>query len=284
MYETTDRPNETVIGDVEAAVIAGIETTKPTQLGGKDSTLYVVRNGAGGTSVHDTREWDDAFLPHPRRKVGQYWVTQVDSFVDYLDRHGDEQTEITVNTAGASLSAVIDGHSSHTPGHEEHVLGLAFPKSDQWNVWHGANGRAMRQREFAEFIEDNLVDIIDPAGADMLEIVSSLSATTKATFHSAHRLSDGSTELEWTQEVNAKAGTTKSGKVEIPGTFKIAIPVFRGGKAWKVEARFRYRVNDGALTMSYHLTRPADLLDAAFTKEVDAVRERIGGTYPIYVN
>ena len=284
MYETTDRPNETVIGDVEAAVIAGIETTKPQQVGSADSHLYVVRNGNGNTVIHDTREWDDRYLAHPRRKTGQYVVTQVDSFVDYLDRHGDEQTEVYVNTGSASLHATVDGHSSHSAGHEDHVLKLNFPKSDQWNVWHGANGRAMRQREFAEFIEDNLVDIIDPAGADMLEIVSSLSATTKATFHSAHRLSDGSTELEWTQEVNAKAGTQKSGKVEIPGTFKIAIPVFRGGKAWKVEARFRYRVNDGVLTMSYHLTRPADLLDAAFTKEVEAVRERIGGTYPIYVN
>jgi uncharacterized protein YfdQ (DUF2303 family) len=284
MYETTDRPNETVIGDVEAAVIAGVETTKPQQLGDEDSTLYVVRNGNGNTVIHDTREWDDRYLAHPRRKTGQYAVTQVDSFVDYLDRHGNDQTEVTVNTASASLRAVIDSHGLDEAGHEQHVLGLQFPKSDQWGVWLGANGKAMRQRDFAEFIEDNLVDVIDPAGADMLEIVSSLSATTKATFHSAHRLSDGSTELEWTQEVNAKAGTTKSGKVEIPGQFKIAIPVFRGGSVWKIEARFRYRVNDGVLTMSYHLTRPADLLDAAFTKEVEAVRERIGGTYPIYVN
>ena len=271
-------------GDVAEAVGAGIESTTPHQIGGEDSTLYVVRHTDGTTKVIDTRENDDDYLEHPRRKAGRYEVTQVPSFVDYLDRHGNEQTEVTVSTDEQSVRAVLDGHAPDAAGHEDHILRMTFPKSEQWKVWARANGVAMRQRDFAEFIEDNLVDVIEPMGADMLEIVSSLSATTRAHFHSAHRLSDGSTELEWTQEVDAKAGTKKAGKVEIPGTFRIAIPVFRGGKAWKIEARFRYRVSDGVLTMSYHLQRPTDLLDAAFTKEVDALRADIEDRYPVYVN
>lgn len=265
-------------------IAAAIETTEPKQIGDPYSTLYVVRNGDGTSQVIDTRKHDHRYLPHPVRKTGNYQVTQVGSFVDYLARHGGDQTEVTVTTANQSVTAVIDSHGPEFAGHEEHSLLMQFPKSEQWNVWHGSNGRSMKQRDFAEFIEDNLVDIIEPAGADMLEIVSSLSATTRATFHSAHRLSDGSTELEWTQEVDAKAGTKKAGKVEIPGSFIIAIPLFRGGSAWKVEARFRYRVSEGTLSMSYHLQRPTDLLDAAFEREVSVLREEIEGSYPVYVN
>lgn len=283
MYETTDRPNETEISDVEAAVIAGIETTKPHQLGDENSTLYVVRNGAGGTSVHDTREWDDEFLAHPRRKTGLYSVTRVESFLDYLERHGNEQTEVFVHNDSRTVQALLDGHGVTDAGHEEHKLNLAFPKSEEWKLWISRNGKAMTQREFAEFVEDNLIDIVDPDAATMLEIVSSLSATTKATFHSAHRLSDGSTEFEWTKETTAKAGN-KAGRLDIPARFQIGIPVFRGDEPVPVEARFRYRITNGDLVMSYHLDRPRDVEDRAFENNLDALRSELVDKHPVYIN
>lgn len=271
--------------DTEAAILAGIESARPRQIGGPnaDSPLYVVRDGSGDSQIIDTRAFDTEYLEHPRRKIGRYDVTRVDSFVDYLDRHGNEQTEITVDTSTQIVSALLDGHGVEHAGHEDHKLVLSFPKSDEWTLWLARNGKAMTQREFAEFVEDNLIDIADPDAATMLEIVSSLSATTKATFHSAHRLSDGSTEFEWTEETTAKAGN-KAGRLDIPARFTIAVPVFRGEERVHVDARFRYRINAGDLVMSYHLDRPGDVARGAFEANLDNLTGRLSERFPIYVN
>ena len=119
----------------------------------------------------------------------------------------------------------------------------------------------MSQEQFAHFIEQNLVDIVEPVSAEMLEISRSLIAKKSASFSSAIRLSDGSHQFSYDEDIK---GSTKSGNLAVPETFKIGIPVFLNGTGYAIEARLRYRIKDQSLEMWYELIRPHDVFEDAF--------------------
>ena len=79
----------------------------------------------------------------------------------------------------------------------------------------------------------------------------------------AVRLQDGNVRLDYTADVSGSTG--RSGEIVVPEMIKIGIPVHDGLGAPKYafDARFRYRLNGGALTIWYELVRPKKVVDAA---------------------
>jgi uncharacterized protein YfdQ (DUF2303 family) len=127
----------------------------------------------------------------------------------------------------------------------------------------------MPQLEFAEFIEDHLPNFVTPSAADMLELAQTFQATTKVDFASSQRVKSGETQLTYAEQQTATAG--KKGNLSIPDTFEIALQPFENGPAYKVQARFRYRIHNGALTLGYRLTRPQDVRREAFNEVVTGI-------------
>lgn len=132
----------------------------------------------------------------------------------------------------------------------------------------------MSQEQFAHFIEQNLVDIVEPNSAEMLEISRELVAKKSANFSSSIRLSNGEHQFSYDEEIK---GTTKSGNLSIPETFKIGIPVFLNGEAYSIEARLRYRINkEHQLEMWYELIRPHDIYEDAFNTIFANIEKQTG--------
>lgn len=111
------------------------------------------------------------------------------------------------------------------------------------------------------FIENNVVDIRQPSGADVLEVSRSLQAVKNVSFNSAIRLADGSQQLAYSETVD---GSTSKGSVKVPETFVLGIPVFFGGASYEVTAKLRYRIADGKLLMWFDLYRPEHIEQDAF--------------------
>lgn len=85
-------------------------------------------------------------------------------------------------------------------------------------------------------------------------------------------MQSGETQLNYTEQQNATAG--KKGQLAIPDTFHIGIRVYDNlGQPYKLGARFRYRINGGNLALGYRLTRPKDVLQAAFDDVVAEVEK-----------
>jgi uncharacterized protein YfdQ (DUF2303 family) len=122
----------------------------------------------------------------------------------------------------------------------------------------------------------HLPNFADPTAADMLELAQTFQATTKVDFASSQRVKSGETQLNYTEQQAAAAG--KKGQLAIPDTFDIGVQVYdQVGAAYKVTARFRYRITGGELRLGYRLNRPTDVLQAAFDEVVGHV-ERGAGT------
>ncbi|MFI6814456.1 DUF2303 family protein [Nonomuraea sp. NPDC050328] len=220
-------------------------------------------------------------LAAPQRKTGDTIVTNVASYAAYYTKHADDDSETYVDVTRRTITTILDAHTKDGPRWGHHRLHLRLATTDSWNAWLANDRKQLTQREFAEFIEDHLADIREPAAADMLEIASTFQAKTKVSFASATRLSTGDTNLVWEETTDATAGA--KGNLKVPTSFKIAIqcldlPIPEGEDpvVYGIEARFRYRVERGQLYVTYLLGDPAAVLRDAVLSVVKQVEEGLG--------
>lgn len=219
---------------------------------------------------------------HIRQRVS---LLSVSALLAYLARYATSETVVFANEQAAGYEAVLDYHpkviSPDQPdsrGECEHTARYDCPKSEEWNDWFGNSGKMLDQEAFAEFIETHLKDIVEPSGADMLQLALHLQIHKTAQFESGIRLDNGQVQFRYQETIK---GTSKVGDLSIPAMFVIRIPVFVDGATFRVECRFKYQLRDGKLLMGHTLMRPKDVAQAAI-KVVTAEITK-GTTAPVFV-
>lgn len=261
------------ISNAQAVIDAATRAAKPAELDGR---FFTVVSPDGAVKVVDLdAERDKAEYAHkPRRKTGDYRVHDAESFVAYLAKHADPDTEVWADAVAAKITGVLDANTAAGgPRHEEHRVIYGVLLTEAWKTWAKYDGHLLDQQVFAELIEERATDVVTPSGADMLEIAQTFKATIGVNVESSKRLSDGQRQFEYRETVDAKAG--KAGRMEIPETFVLGLRPFEGADAFKVTARLRYRLTDGALRIGYKLDRPEDVLREAFLSVVQKVEAGI---------
>jgi uncharacterized protein YfdQ (DUF2303 family) len=220
--------------------------------------------------ILDLRE----FLAEPERATGTVTLQTVDDFARYITRHDSQDgTTVWVDMDTGMIVGVLDDHGQGTPGWGEHRARLQLKPTDEWAHWTRLDGKLVDQETFAEHIEDGLKEIVEPAGQVMLEVAQSMQGHTKADWKQAQRLSDGSISFVYHEDATATAGG--NGELEIPERFKLGISPFLGEEAYAVNARLRYRVTGGNLTIGYKLDRPGDVARDA----IDKIADRLAHTF-----
>lgn len=199
------------------------------------------------------------------------------SFVAYVNRFKmfdgpedkTEKTTIFSNLERRTIKAVIDYHSSYRPDRCAHMAYYEVPWSDQWRRWREIDGKAIGQGAFAEFLEENAPDVVEPASAVMLDIVTNLQSKKSVHFESGVRLQDGAQQLVFSESVETKG----RGSLTIPSRFSIGVPIFQDGDAYKVECLLRYRIQDGAVAFTVKLHRRQFLERTAFEDVTKKISE-----------
>lgn len=197
----------------------------------------------------------EAPLVAPLRKRGNVQVFDSASFNQVLADNADAgNISIYLNRdpEKPSVVAVLNGNGKAGAGWGDFRAEIVFRPTPQWTKWKGIDGKMLPQAAFAEFIEDNLDDIADPPKADFLEIVTYLQATRSVDFKSGLRLSSGAIQFQNLESVDAKVG---SGQIAIPEEFTLGIAPLFGVPSYRVPVRFRYRLQEGKLTLGIKLQR-----------------------------
>jgi uncharacterized protein YfdQ (DUF2303 family) len=240
----------------------------------------------------------EKLLPAPSRAKGNVQFADAQSFVRYVNKHKDKageasaanrtsgqagggeqpgpdpddvQTVIYVDPLKSKFRAVFDSHASDAPGWGEFTASYDCPISPEWKTWKEHNGRKFHQEEFAFFIEQNLLDVHEPNGAQMLEIVTTLKSVKNVAFDSGVRLSDGQVQLKYHEQNDTKAGA--NGQLVIPEEIKLGLPVYVGGIPYAVIAKFRYRIDGSKLIMWYDLLRPHKIEEAAVNAMIEQIEQ-----------
>lgn len=242
--------------DLKDVLEAGQNLGLPRVIAG-GGTFAVVPEGS------DIRDLE-SYLGSPIRARANVTAHETDAFIQYFNKFKNADSAIFGDQINTSVWGIIDYHSKDKPAFREHKLSYVAPLSIEWKTWLGDNKKPVAQSSFAQFIEDNLVNVRSPAAADMLEISRSLQANKSVVFSSSTRLQDGTSQFTYSETID---GATARGTIKVPDDFTLGIPVFRGGVLYEVRARLRYRINDGKLLMWYDLYRPDLIIQDAF-KEV----------------
>lgn len=241
-----------------------------------DVDYYITRGPGGDTGLLDIAKVRDARAENPRRITGNPTVHTHDSFEEYVTRHRTRELEVWADDKTSTVTAVFDSHADQA-GWGQHRLTLQLRQTADWQVWAGQSGKMLRQVDFAEFIEDNVENIVAPPSADMLELAQSFQANNNVVFESSKFLDSGHRQLVYKENVEAKAG--RRGELDIPNHFELALQPYVGLETYRVRARFRYRIVDGDLLLGYKLDRPDDVLRIAFDDTVTKISDDL--TQPV---
>ncbi len=257
---------ENPVAILKEAVTLGICTADAKRAG---SSLYAIV--PKDHKIEDLTELQYKEAPLLRKK-GNVTLFDQASFCAYFDLFADDDSRIFANQPEAKFLAVFDYHGAGEgkPRHGEHRATFGLRPSIEWAAWGGKNGKGMPQAEFAEFIEDNAADVISPDPATMIEVARDLKAKSEVNFASSIRLANGQTQFTYQEEVRGSVG---KGNMEVPETFKIAIPIYMGGPRYEMTARLRYRIKEGKLVLWYDLHRVQKLIEEAFLGTVKAIEE-----------
>lgn len=298
--------------DTAEALSAGMALADPVEIA-DCLHAFVLPEGAK-LHLEDTQKLRD----HPRRKTGSRSLATAESFIAYVNAHKTGSTAIYANKGQVNFAAVFNDHEPEpsltstteedpptpagmpdglkmtritltleeggAPGWGDFTATYACPLSIEWKRWtsksqHAAEDKkGMRHPDFIQFIEDNLLDITKPASGAMLAAVRSFEAKQDVKFKSAVRLDNGDTAFAYSEETT---GTAVDGRLTLPETFELTIPVFEGGQPYLVEAKLRYRIGGGGLTLWYELVRPHKIIEHAFN-EVKAKIEAGIAAVPTY--
>jgi uncharacterized protein YfdQ (DUF2303 family) len=213
-------------------------------------------------------------LDSPVRKKGAPTFYDSPSMASYVNRHKSAMTTIFLDDREARVIAVLNGHSDEVAGWGDHRATLVMRRTPNWNRWLAGNEKWVDQETFAESIERNLIDIVDPPGADMLELAQTFQATSKAEFRQGQRLATGERQFTYVEDVEARGG--RNGELTIPSEFTLGVAPFEGVDPYKVRARLRFRCREGCLSLSYVLDNPQDVERECFMDAATAVADATG--------
>lgn len=230
---------------------------------------FLVPRGASIETV-DLEKYQD----RPRRAGGFETFSEFESFVEYVDHFVDsaESAGAYVRIANDQARAVFNHHERGAPGWNDRGARWMFARTPAADTWLSHDREKMKQREFVEFLEDNREEITAPALGDLLSALRGLRVKGGATKtqSTGHYDEHGSTETS--VEVTATAG-------DLPEKLELAIPIFRGGAVYAIEARIRIHTADG-FRLSYSLVN----FERAVERQIEDWRAAIANRLDLFVH
>ena len=255
-------------------------------------------------TLHSLKPFEDERRLAPERREGTSTHTTLESFCLAVERFSDDDSALFAHDDPRSpkLLAVFVYHEGNRrdesgtvtedgePRFGRHRAVYPFPISPEWQAWT-TQPEAMSQRAFAEFLEEHVVEVMDPerigestrevaeqlgitpaSPSQLLTLSRGLALRVDAKVVQASNLSSGEAQVTYEEVHKDRDG----GQLKIPSGFVISIPVFRSGTPYAIVARLRYRVQGAQVTWRILLHRAEHAFRDAFGEACDMAQERTG--------
>jgi len=270
----TDQREETA-SSAEAIIeaVERLSEVNTIDLGGGKAVLAV----PNGKSLHPVKSYLDEYLPRPERATGTVSLSRLDSFIEHAKRHRVTESVLFCDERAPKLVVVYNDHhqasedcTAGPAGFGDFCAVYNFPLSEEWQAWQRAAASPMSLAEFAEFLEDRIIDVLDPADAGdlaaemakklgityaspsaLMQLSRGLSVHVKHKVAEHRNLSSGEAQLQFTEEHS----DTQGNQLSVPGGFVVSIPVFHHGPRYRLPVRLRYRIHGGTTAWSVALHR-----------------------------
>jgi uncharacterized protein YfdQ (DUF2303 family) len=231
-------------------------------------------------------------LPQPKRVKRDVKLDTAAELTIYLEEllAVEERAEndplypvVFADASSRSFTLYPNFHEGECLSWLDHKVRCTLDYSRELKLWMSKDSQRFTQEAFAEFIDENVIDISQPTGAEMLTIAKTLEATRTEVFKSSVQTSDGTHRFTWDNTTNPDANNTV-----VPDEFFLALPIFDGDKELvKVRARLFHRLPakdkpESGLTFYYKLHRIEDILEKLWDERVDMLRGALAGKAQVY--
>lgn len=209
----------------------------------------------------------------PKRITTTVSVLDADSFVRYFTEFKSGDSRVFAYEPESKVTGIMDYHTAEgaKPHWCQHRLVLSLRHSEPWKAWTNANNKHLSQAQFAEFLEQFSMDIVDPSPASILEVARDMQASTEAEFSGGAR-ANGQVSFKYSEQTK---GTVGVGKLGVPERFVISIPCYVGGDTVPMEALLRFRLKEGHLELWFTLVRPEEVARQAFIGARDHIEKAL---------
>jgi hypothetical protein len=207
------------------------------------------------------------------------------ALAQYLHRFKDDDSIMFADVMASRITAILDYHVRPTanqpapapdgaainaepakPRHSAHRAILQLRHAQEWAVWTGQNEKLMSHVAFANFLEENAVDVINPDGAALLELIRDLNVKSGSTFKSQVRMGDVvKFEYQKADDVSSKE------EIEMPIGFTLNIPVYFGEPPITMNALLRRKIDDGQLFLGFKIQRLENHKQTEFMRIADEI-------------
>jgi len=248
---------------------------------GAPTDLVVIPTGYKAEAVEKLIE---PYLEKPRRVQANVKLTTLESFIRYVKDFKGRDTRIFAHVepkTEPTFTAIIDYHASvgemgSVPAWCEHRAVYDCNFTPEWERWMVKDRTKMTQGEFAILLEENQALVINPPGAELLELVSDLYAKTDITCNQLIRLNNGRTRLSYDEQVELKGSvTTQAGTIEFPSVLVVGIAPFVGGPSYKISCRLKYRLENRRLTFWFEAIDVHLVLQECVTAIMNEIKEKL---------
>lgn len=298
--------------------IAQLSEVKLTSLSVPVGSTIPIMAVPNGTSLKSIKSFIDEFAIKPDRRVGTDKMQDLGSLIAWINRHADDGTVIFCDTArdAPKLLSIVDYHLAVEREKEGGLTGDAtarfrsfrglyeFPLSEHWKAWRAVDDKPMDQVDFAEFLENRVLDLCPPdigtdgEGAevkklppqvqqlldrlggrcalpqDVITLSRGLEITANSRTAQRYDAQSGEGGLVFEEEHQSAGGQ----KVMVPKLFLIAIPLFdKSPFHYRIPVRIRYRLK-GGIKWTFTMFGADDVIDQAIKEAAEHVQEGTAAT------
>ena len=254
-------------------------------------TMIAINDGDHGWTVEQA---EAALQKEPTHPSGTYELHDSTSFINYVNRHRQEGTQIIITaefgTGRINIKAILDGHVGTKAGWERWRAVFLPAKTPAANAWVHRNKTVLSQSDMASFFEEHAIDIVSedpsnpqidyPTSAAVLDFARNLEINKSLKFKRSVREQDGTQSFEFCDENDGNTAT----RLKAFEKFGIQFQPHLNGPAYFVEAFLKFRMdnNNGRIDFWYEL-RGLDKVYENACKEIAATIETaLGESIPVY--
>lgn len=228
----------------------------------------------------------EGYTPHiqpvapslPERVIARRSFVDGDSLAAYVRRYANSDSLLIADIKGPRVTVALDYHpatsnragDSPGVGAVDHIAQWTMERSEELTAWGSFEGKLHDQETFIRFLEENVLDVISPDPAKLLDLCRDFEAIKTVNFKSSKRLQNGDREFVYAET------TGTADRISVPERIVLNIPLFYGEEPLEVVLLFRYRMKEGGLQLGYEFHRLKPVLDAAFRSAAVRVAETVG--------
>ena len=225
--------------------------------------------------------YDVASIEHlmdvPARKRGDIVVDNLNDFCTLVNRYytNKQNTLVTFDEQHLDFWAVLNYGDQEWPGWGDFRIRYIATREKEWLAWLDNDRKRMDIMSMTDFLDERVLDIVEPTSGDMIDMISNMRVRKNATFHNIVDHATGSQTVRFEETIK---GETIKGDIEAVSSFKIAVAPFVGAEKYSIDCRFRLGIDsENKLKVYYQLINAGLCMRDAVRTMLDDAKKALDG-------